>query len=77
MACSFVLSDLIDGPITHQKDMLPQFSLSHYLPPRTHDDGWGINCILIGLFKKVCMREKAARVWAAARVNASGRGAMP
>ena len=73
--CLFItfFPHLIAGPITHHREMLPQFSNPETFRPRMINLSVGTTLFLLGLFKKVALADplgvKASAVFGAAAVH--------
>jgi alginate O-acetyltransferase complex protein AlgI len=73
--CAFVtfFPHLIAGPITHHKEMLPQFSDPATLSPRIDLFSTGLTLFFLGLFKKVILADTMA-AYASPAFAAAHRG---
>jgi alginate O-acetyltransferase complex protein AlgI len=73
--CMFIsfFPHLIAGPITHHKEMLPQFRDSRIFRPQPMMLALGVTMFLIGLFKKVALADTLG-VWASPVFHASDLG---
>jgi alginate O-acetyltransferase complex protein AlgI len=52
---------LIAGPITHHKEMIPQFQSERIFKPQPLSFALGVTIFLVGLFKKVALADVLAR----------------
>jgi D-alanyl-lipoteichoic acid acyltransferase DltB (MBOAT superfamily) len=64
---------LIAGPITHHKEMMPQFDQPQILRPQTTMLAVGLTMFLLGLFKKVMIADSVS-VYVGPVFDAAGQG---